>query len=396
MKRVWSGLAAWALLCPILSGLGGCAATPELRTRESIARKAVDVALMSEIVRDAARSDRVRMKAAKALAASTDPTSLDPIFSVVRDRQARPLLRAAMIRVATRSPDREAVAAFLVERLTDEREATEVRSASAMSLGILKDVSSGFVAQLQRTADDSDPAVRLAARSTLARIGGEGIDVGLPLMAILQDAAQPDTAKVSAAERLGALKDARALPVLILALGAKSSDESTPYGPQDIFAHRAAAQHNLPAAAARALGRLSDPAAIPALIDAASTHQGEARAAAYEALAVMKASEAVPAARTALSDRDQRVRRWAALLLREVGAREALPELRQALGDEDPGVRLQAVLALERLNDRESVETIREALSKEILQEVRDAMENALRTLTTTQQSLQKTIDRGR
>jgi HEAT repeat protein len=322
------------------------------------------------------------MKAAKALAVSTDSKALEPIFSVIRSSETRPLLRATMTRLLGRSPQRERTAAFLVERLADEQEDASVRSAAAASLGVLQDTSNKSLAQLQRAADDADPAVRLAARSALVRIGGETIDPVSLLIAILHDPGQPDAAKVPAAERLGELKDGRALAPLIQALGAKGSDELPPHTLQGFFAARAAAQRNLPAAAARALGRLGDPAAILPLIDAVEQAQGEAKVAIFEALTALKASQAVPAARKALSDPEQRVRRWAAVLLREVGAKEALPEMRRALTDNDPGVRLQAALALEKLNDRESTEQIRDALTKETLQEVRSAMEQAVQTLS--------------
>lgn len=384
MKRSRVHSAACVVLCLIFAGLTGCASTPELQTRGSATRKAINVEALSPMVRDTARSDRVRMKAAKELAASTDPKALDPMFSVIQDRQTRPLLRATMTHLLGRSPQRERAAAFLVERLADEQEAAEVRSAAAVSLGTLKESSGDTLAFLRRATSDTTPAVRLAARSALVRIGGDGIDSVPLLIATLQDPAQPDAAKVPAAERLGELKDERARQALIQALGAKSPDRppSRTRTLQEFFAGRAAAKRNLPAAAARALGRLGDPKAIPPLIDAVPTLQGEGRVAAFEALAALKAREAIPAARKALSEPDQRVRRWAAVLLREVGAREALPEMQRALADEDPGVRLQAALTLEKLNDRESVEQIKDAATKETHPEVREAMEQAVRTLS--------------
>ncbi|NJD67289.1 MAG: HEAT repeat domain-containing protein [candidate division NC10 bacterium] len=384
MKNDWVRSAAWAIVCLIFAGLTGCASTPELQRRQRPVQKAINVEALSPVVRDTTRSDRVRMKAARALAASTDPKALDPIFSVIQDRQTRPTLRAAMVHVVGRSSQQKAVAAFLVERLADEQEAAEVRFAAAASLGSMKDASQESLAQLRRAGGDADPTVRLAARWALVRIGGEGIDPVPLLIDILQDPAHPDAAKAPAAERLGELKDGRARQALIQALGAKSPDRppSRTRSPQEFFAGRAAAKRNLPAAAARARGRLGDPATIPPLIDAAEQAQGEAKVAMFEALAMLKASQAVRAARQALSDPDQRVRRWAAVLLREVGAKEALPEMQRALVDTDAGVRLQAAMALEQLNDRESVEPIKDALSKETVPEVRQAMEQAVRTLS--------------
>lgn len=373
---------ACAVACLIVVSWGCTAGDLKGQAKGRAAAKAVDIERSASIIRDPTQSDRVRLRLAKELAASTDSNALDPIVSVIQDRQTRPVLRAAMARLLGRSPQRNVAAAFLVERLADEQEAAEVRVAAAASLGTLKDASDESLAQLRRAADDADPAVRLAARSALVRIDGEGIDSVLLLIAILQDSAQPDAAKVPAAQRLGELKDGRALPALIQALGAKSLEGPPPGNLQGFFAARAAAKRNLPAAAARALGHLGDPKAIPPLIDTVPTLQGEARVAAFEALAALKAREAVPVARHALSDPDQRVRRWAAALLREVDAKEAMPELRQALSDEDPGVRLQAVQALESLNDLDSAEKIKEALPKETLKEVREAMEQALRTLS--------------
>jgi HEAT repeat protein len=382
MKNGWFRPAVWAALCLILAGWGCTATDLSGQATARAAAKTINVEALSSAVRDATRSDRVRMKVAKELAASSDPAALESIFSVIRDRETQPLLRVAMTRLLDRSPQRQAVAAFLVGRLADEQEAGEVRSAAATSLGVLKDTSNESLAQLRRAGDDADPAVRLAARSALVRIGGEGIDPVSLLIAILQDPAQPDAAKVSAAARVGELKDGRALPALIQSLGAKSPDAPPPHTLQEFFGSRAAAKRNVPAAAARALGRLGDPIAIPSLIDAAEQTHGEAKVAMFEALTALKASQAVPVARTALSDPDQRVRRWAAVLLREVGARDVLPEIQRALWDKDPGVRLQAALTLEQFNDRESVAQIKDALVHETNQEVRHAMEQAVRTLS--------------
>ncbi len=372
----------WVAACLIVVSWGCTANDLKGQAKGRAAAKAVDIERSASVVRDPTQSDRARLRVAKELAASADSNALDPIVSVIQDRQTRPVLRAAMTRLVGRSPQQETAAAFLAGRLADEQEDASVRAAAATSIGALKAASNESLAQLRRAADDADPAVRLAARSALVRIGGEATDPISLLIAILQDPAQPDAAKVHAAKRLGELKDGRALPPLIQALGAKGSDEPPPRTFQEFIAARAAAKRNLPAAAAMALGRLGDPAAILPLIDAAEQAQGEAKVAVFEALAALKASQAVPTARKALSDPDQRVRRWAAVLIREVGAKEALPELQRALWDKDPGVRLQAVLTLEKLNDRESVEQIRDALSKETLQDVRTAMEQAVRTLS--------------
>lgn len=373
---------AYAVACLIVVIWGCTAGDLRGQAKDQAAVKAVDIERLALVVGDAAQSDRVRVRVAKELAASTDSKALDPIFAVIRDRQTRPLLRAVMIRLLGRSPQREGAAAFLIERLADEQEAAEVRAAAAASLGVLKDASSESLAQLRRAGGDANPAVRLAARSALVGIDGEGIDSVSLLIAILQDSAQPDAAKAAAAAQLGGLKNRQALPVLVQALGAGSPEGPPPRNLQESFAARVAAQRNLPAAAARALGRLGDPVAIPPLIDAAPTAGGEAKVAIFEALVALKASQAVPAARKALSDPDQRVRRWATALLREVDAREALPDIHRALTDTDAGVRLQAALTLEQFNDRESAAQVKEALVHETDQEARRVMEQAVQTLS--------------
>ena len=290
----------WVAACLIVASWGCTAGDLNGQAKGRAAAKAVDIERSASVVRDPAQSDRVRLKLAKELAASTDSNALDPIFSVVQDRQTRLVLRAAMARLLGRSPQRHAAATFLLERLADEQEAAEVRAAAATALGALGDASGESIAQLRRAGGDADPAVRLAARSSLVKIGGEGTDPVLLLIDILQDPAQSDAAKVPAAERLGELKDRRALPPLIQALRAQGPDGPPPRNLQDFLAARAAAKRDLPAAAARALGRLGDPAAIPPLIDAARTAKGEAKVAMFEALVALKASQAVPAARRAM------------------------------------------------------------------------------------------------
>lgn len=329
MKRGQVSLVAVsALLCLMLSGLSACAPVTSVSVEVPPGRRSINIEQLSAVVQDGARSDRARLHAAKRLVSSSDPRGLNSLFAVVTDDRERALLRAVMTRLLGRSPQRHPVAAFLRGRLTDASEAAEVRAAAAASLGSLQASSQDTLALLRLATGDAAPTVRLAARNALMKIGGEGIDRTPLLIATVQDFAQPGVARASAAKKLEALKDQRALPVLITALqekGLKRPPARTLHG---LFAARTAIKRNLPAAAARALGRLGDPAAISPLIDAASTLQGEARVAAYEALATLKARAAVPVARTALSsDLNQRVRRWAARLLREVAAKEALRTL---------------------------------------------------------------------
>ena len=341
-----------------------------------------DIEKLSQLVKDKKHSDRARIKTAKLLAESGDEKALLPLFEVIKNPEERAIFRAAITRDLVRSQQKAKVVAFLKERIEDPKEASEVRAAAAEGLGQLKMPESRDV--LVRTSSDKDPKVRLAARAALLELGGEGIDRTSILISILKDFDQPGPARASAAEQLGELKDERALPALIHALQEKSSEPASPSKPADFFASRASIRGNVPVAAARALGRLGDSKAIPALLSIAQTPHTELRITVFEALAKLRANEAVPAARKALSDTNQRVRRWAGVLLKEVGAREALPELRQALSDPDPGVRLQAAQAIEKMQDQESIEKLRETFQQETNKEVREAISKAIEKLSSS------------
>ena len=338
-----------------------------------------DIEKLSQLVGDKKQSDKTRIKAATLLAESDDEKVLLPLFDVIKNPGERVVFRVAIERALFQSPQKKKVLAFLKERIEDMKEAPEVRAAAAEGLGQLKILENRDL--LVRVSSDKDPKVRLAARAALLELDGKGIDRTSILISILQDFDQPGSARASAAEQLGELKDERALPALIQALQEKSSEPAPPGNPSDFFASRTTLRGNVPVAAARALGRLGDSKAIPPLLSIAQTPQDELRITVFEALAKLRASEAVPAARKALSDTNQRVRRWAGVLLKEVGAREALPELRQALSDPDPGVRLQAVQAIEKMQDKESKEQLKNALDKETVIEVREAIDKALSSL---------------
>jgi HEAT repeat protein len=359
---------------PVLPSVGSAWA------EEPAIREQIDVKQLSALVRDGKQSDRARIKAAKILAESEDPKALEPLFDVIRDSNERPLLKAAITRTLGKSPQKEPVVAFLVGKLQDHKEAAEVRAVVATTLGWLKVPSSKAV--LVHASTDPEPAVRQAARSAILALGGEGVDQGGILIATLQDAVQPAAVRASAARQLGELKDPRALPPLTRALREKPPDIPKPQNPGEFFASRAALQGHLPAAAARALGQLGKREAVPDLLSLTEAAETELRIAVYEALALLKAREAVPAARKALvEDQEQRVRRWAVVLLRGVSVKDALPELRRALSDPDPGVRLQAAQAVGAMQDRQAIEPLEKALAQETTKEVKEAISEALRLL---------------
>lgn len=329
---------------------------------------------------DASESDRERVNAASLLAESGDPKAIESLFAVIRDLNEKPLLRAAMIHGLSKSPQKTPVAAFLVKRLQDHKEAAEVRAAAASALGGLG-ISAGKES-LRRASSDQNPMVRQAARQSLLTLDGEGVDRAGLLIAALKDTEQRAAVRAGAARQLGDLRDMRALQPLILALREKSPDIPNPQTPKEIFAARSLAKEHLPASAARALRQLGSRDAIAPLLANAQTQDNEFRTAIFESLAMLKASEAVPIARKVIiSDTDHRVRRWAGVILKDAGDKEALPELLKALKDTDPGVRLQAAQAIGNVKDCKAIKKLEKALAMEENKEVKEAMENTVQGL---------------
>ncbi|MDH7569021.1 MAG: HEAT repeat domain-containing protein [Armatimonadota bacterium] len=114
------------------------------------------------------------------------------------------------------------------------------------------------------------------------------------------------------------------------------------------------------AAAARAIGRLTDPAGIPALEGALEDPDSGVRLAAVGALAAIPGTEAVEALGRALRARHALVRDCAARAL----ARRSLPTLRAALDDPNPKARAAAVHGVGYYaRDRRSIPVLEQLLS---------------------------------
>jgi HEAT repeat protein len=107
------------------------------------------------------------------------------------------------------------------------------------------------------------------------------------------------------------------------------------------------------------LGRLRDPRAIPHLIQALGDSEELVRKAAREAL-VKIGTPAVPHLCQALRDSDSDVRRLACEVLGRIGDPQAIPHLIQALGDRN--VRAAACWALGRIGDPQAVPHLIQAL----------------------------------
>ena len=176
-------------------------------------------------------------------------------------------------------------------------------------------------AQAKRLVDQlDDPAARLAAVSSLVRMGADAIP------ALLEGNGTLPPARQEVLARMG--------PAAIPSLG-KILNEAHPVQR---------------ARAAQALGLTRDPAAVPVLIDALRSPYHTVRAAAASALSLLN---------------DLR----------------ALSPLLTALKDSEPGVRASAIPALAALRDLAAFEAITDLLLDDPLIEVRQAAARALGSL---------------
>lgn len=116
--------------------------------------------------------------------------------------------------------------------------------------------------------------------------------------------------------------------------------------------------------AANRLGRLRDPRAIPFLMEMRHDPEEQVRFTVITALGRLKAKEAQGFLLDTLKDPSPLLRASAAEALGEIGEVDAIPELRDVLdSDPDPYVRLHAVESLVILGDKPSRDRVPELLS---------------------------------
>jgi HEAT repeat protein len=198
--------------------------------------------------------------------------------------------------------------------------------------------------------------VREAAAESLGDIGDPAA-VG-PLVSVLNDA-DPKVAAM-AATSLGRLKAADAAPALLalLSRGAPESAAAAARALGDVGARQAAGtlseallNDKLESAvreeAAAALGKLKDPAALPALVSSLNNPDDRIRWAAADGLGRLGLPESVaPLGKTLASDKDSRVREVAALALGNTRAKHAVDFLLRGMNDAEPRVSEQSLTAL--------------------------------------------------
>lgn len=198
---------------------------------------------------------------------------------------------------------------------------------------------------VQGTSTYSTPA--------MIAIGDIGAAALKPLIAALT--ARDLFTRMRAAEGLGWLRDARAVPSLLKALqdphpGMRRQAIHTLGQIGDAQAVepliQALSNKNVDWVAAYALGRLGDRRAVEPLLKALAVHDPELRGAAIRALGELKDEWAVPALVAALADRTEFVRKAAMRALAEIGDRRVVnPIAQQLLQDRSPDL----VQALDRL-----------------------------------------------
>lgn len=114
--------------------------------------------------------------------------------------------------------------------------------------------------------------------------------------------------------------------------------------------------------AARSLGEVKDPEAVPALIEALQDRDVRVRQDAAWALGEIQDARALPCLCEALQRWDKDVRRTAAVALGEIGDRHAITALIAVLLDNDGALRLNAAQALGKIAVSDPAPTLRLAL----------------------------------
>jgi len=190
------------------------------------------------------------------------------------------------------------------------------------------------------------------------------------LLRVLRGRRVGDSVREAAAAALGRIGDAAAVPGLLAALRDESrqvreaaaealGEIGAPAVPGLLAALRDA-DWRVRRAAAAALGEIGDAAAVPGLLAALRDESWQVREAAAAALGEIGAP-AVPGLLAALGDESWQVREAAAAALGEIGA-PAVPGLLAALGDANANVRQAAAEALGQIGDATAVPGLLHAL----------------------------------
>jgi HEAT repeat protein len=131
---------------------------------------------------------------------------------------------------------------------------------------------------------------------------------------------------------------------------------------------------------ALALGRLKDPAAVPALAGALSDPDAETRIYAALALGKIGARQATAPLVGALDDEDSGVRKAIVYALGQIQDPESSDALRQALHDSEIDVTWNAAVALARMGDPSGAEVLRAMADREFVERASQSTDPAARS----------------
>jgi HEAT repeat protein len=136
------------------------------------------------------------------------------------------------------------------------------------------------------------------------------------------------------------------------------------------------------------LGKLADPAAVPALLSAAKDPDPETRLYAVWALGVLADPRALETVLESSQSEDAGARKMAAYVLGRLGRKEAIPRLKVLLEDSATDVRWNAAIALASLGDPSGLAVLHTMIDRTSLvrlsltgDQVEAAMVNALKAL---------------
>lgn len=215
--------------------------------------------------------------------------------------------------------------------------------------------------------NDRDQSVRRAVASALGKAGDTR---AVPaLVAALKD--RDGLVRFSAAKALAEFEDRRAIPALIEAFNDSNQSEiesqvifslESSKDNHEILTERAYTQRW---DAARALGKLRDKRAVPALIGALNDSDGLVRVSTAKALAELGDERGVSALINILNDSDDLARACAAEALGGFSDDRVVFALMNTLSDNDYGVRWYTVSALGKLRDKRAVPALIRALSSD-------------------------------
>ena len=279
---------------------------------------------------------------------------------------------ALVVCLALLAPVATASAQGFLGRLTGPRRAADLRSAdpearrrAAEDLGRYGDPTRAVAALTAALEAEREVTVRSAIVESLVR---RGDSAAVPaLVAALDSAGNLDAASIVFA--LGSFDDDRAARALVAALSREDLVEAASLalermGPVAVpHLIRALDEPALAMPVARALGRIGDPRATPALVARLGAEREELRLAAVRALGELRDARAAPALAERLSDPSEEVVLDAIHALGTVGDPGFAPLVAGRIATGPASHRRAALTALHRLSPVSAIEAMERAVA---------------------------------